>query len=421
MIRRSYWPRNKLRKYQEKELRKVLKHAYNNVPFYHKIFRKAAIKPEDVKSVSDLSKLPIVRKNDVRKNLDSIISNKFKAENLRTLVTSGSTGKPLKVFITKDEDNFRKAKHLRANISCGHKPWDSWVTITSPTHFSETTKLQQLLGFYSPRFVSVFKDVSQQLLIINKAKPDILDGYSSSLYLLAKEIKRTGLKTIKPKTIFGGAELIDDSSRRFIESVFEAPFYDQYATIEFERMAWQCSAKSCYHMDADAVIMQIVDKNGEEVSEGESGEIICTSLFNYVMPFIRYAVSDIGIATDEECSCGIKLPLIKTIEGRSDALIFLPNGRTLSPRVFTIAINQFQLSKYIEQFRVTQKKINHIEIYIKPCDENIDCSYIQKELIKHLRTMLKLTEDEISFNVNFVKEIPLGKSGKLSIVSSELV
>lgn len=420
MIRRSYWSRAELLKYQEKKLRKLLKHAYDSVPFYHKLLSEAEIKPEDVKSVGDLSKLPIVTKNEISESIDSVISERFRTRNLRTLSTSGSTGKPLQVFITRDEDRFRKAKHLRANLSCGHNPWDKWVTITSPSHFGEATKLQQILRFYAPKFVSVFDDAPRQMSTIDKIGPDILDGYSSSLFLLAKEVERSGLETIKPKSVFGGAELIDNSSRHFIETVFEAPFYDQYATIEFERMAWQCPVKSCYHIDADALIIQFVDKNGEEVSEGESGEMVCTSLFSYAMPFIRYAVGDIGIPTDEECACGRKLPLMKIIEGRSDSLLLLPNGRTLSPRAFTIAINKFQLSKYIEQFRVIQKKIGRFEIQIKIQNQNVNRTSVEKELVEHLKKMFHMEMEEIVFDIKFVKEIPLDKSGKLIIVSSEL-
>ena len=420
MVRRSYWSRAKLLKYQEKELRKLLRHAYDSVPFYHRLLSEAKIKPEDVKSVRDLNKLPIVKKNDIIRNIDSVVSERFKTRNLRTLLTSGSTGKPLRVFITRDEDDFRKAKHLRANLSCGHNPWDRWVTITSPSHFSEVTKFQQILGFYAPKFVSVFNDTRQQMSIIDKIRPDILDGYSSALFLLAKEVEKSGLKTIRPKSIFGGAELIDRSSQRFIETVFDASFYDQYATIEFERMAWQCPEKSCYHIDADALIIQFVDQDGKEVSQGESGEIVCTSLFNYAMPFIRYAIGDLGIPTDEECACGRNLPLMKIIEGRSDSLIFLPNGRTLSPRAFTIAINKFQLSKHIEQFRVVQKKIDYFEIQIKIQNKNVNRTSVEKELVEHLRNMLHIEVEEVTFDIRFVEEIPLDKSGKMMIVSSEL-
>jgi len=420
MIRRAYWPRNKLLDYQNKKLRNILRYAYEFVPFYHERFKQARIKPDDVKTVDDLNKLSIIRKNEIRENLNSIISREFKMQNLRTLSTSGSTGKPLRVYVSKDEDGFRKAKHLRANMSCEHNPHDCWVTITSPSHFSEATRLQQILDIYAPKFVSVFADVSQQLSTIEKIKPDILDGYSSSLFILAKEAKKTGTKSIKPKLIFGGAELMDTASRQFVEEVFDAPFYDQYATIELERMAWQCPAKFGYHIDADALIMQFVDESGrEEVAEGESGEIICTSLFNYAMPFIRYAIGDTGIPSGEECPCGRKLPLMKIIEGRKDSLLFLPNGRMLSPRTFTIAVGRFPSNQYIEQYRVTQKRIDYFEIQIVT-KENVNRTVLEKELITHLEKILNTKANEVTFDVRFVEEIPLNKSGKLVIVSSEL-
>jgi len=420
MMRRAYWSRNKLLDYQNKKLRNILRYAYEFVPFYHAKFRQARIKPDDVKTVDDLSKLPIIRKNEIRANPDSGVSREFKMQNLRALSTSGSTGKPLRVYVSRDEDGFRKAKHLRANLSCGHNPRDCWVTITSPSHFSEATRLQQILNIYAPKFVSVFADVSQQLSTIEKIKPDILDGYSSSLFMLAKEAKKTGTKSIKPKLIFGGAELIDNASRQFVEKAFNAPFYDQYATIELERMAWQCPAKFGYHIDADALIMQFVDESGEEeVTEGESGEIVCTSLFNYAMPFIRYAIGDSGIPSDEECPCGRKLPLMKIIEGRKDSLLFLPNGRMLSPRAFTIAVGRFSLNQHIEQYRVTQKRIDHFEIQIVT-NENVDRTVLEKELITHLEKSLNIKANEVTFDVRFVEDIPLNKSGKLMIVNSEI-
>lgn len=420
MMRRAYWPSSKLLDYQNKKLRSIIRYAYEFVPFYHAKFRQVQIKPDDVKTVDDLGKLPIITKNEVKANFDSVVSREFRTQNLRTLSTSGSTGKPLRVYISKDEDGFRKAKHLRANLSCGHNPRDCWVTITSPSHFSEATRLQRILNIYAPKFVSVFADVTQQLSIIEKTRPDILDGYSSSLFMLAKEASKTGTKAIRPKSVFGGAELSDDASRQFIEKVFSVPFYDQYATIELERMAWQCSAKCGYHIDADALIMQFVDANGEEeVAEGESGEIVCTSLFNYAMPFIRYAIGDTGTPSDEECSCGRKLPLMKAVEGRKDSLLFLPNGRILSPRAFTIAIGGFQSNQDIEQYSLTQKRIDHFEIQIAT-RENVNRTALERELITHLEKVLNIKANEVTFNVRFVEKISLNRTGKLTVVNSEL-
>jgi len=137
MTKRAYWNRDRLIEYQHKRLRKIIKYAYDYVPFYHKKFRKLGIKPTEIKTKEDLNKLPIIQRNEIRKNLREMISKKFNIEDLRTLSTSGSTGTPLFLYVSGAESDFRKAKHIRANISCGQKPRDRWVNITAPHHFGE--------------------------------------------------------------------------------------------------------------------------------------------------------------------------------------------------------------------------------------------------------------------------------------------
>jgi phenylacetate-CoA ligase len=277
-----------------------------------------------------------------------------------------------------------------------------------------------MLGVYAPIPVSVFNDVTTQVSIIEEMKPDILDGYSSSLFLLAKEVEKRGLEKIRPRFIISGAELIDDSSLKYIGKTFDAPVYDQYACIEMERIAWQCPRKMGYHMDVDTVIVQFVDENGEEVSNGERGEIVCTSLFNFAMPLIRYAVGDIGVSSDEHCSCGRTLPLMKVVEGRKDSLLLLPDGRVISPRAFSIAISMFRLYRYIEQFRVIQRKTGSFEILIKADNSAGDEKTIEIELVSHIKRMLGLEECEVTFDVRFVDEIRLDDSGKFRLIVSEL-
>lgn len=418
LLRRAWWSGDRLEDYQNKRLRSIVTYAYDYVPYYHRKLRKLGIKPTDIKTNEDLNKLPIIQKNEIRENLKETISIEFDINGLKMLSTSGSTGAPFFLYVSRAENEFRKARHLRANISCGQKLRDRWVTITAPHHFGESTKLQRTLGFYSPTPVSVFTDSSTQISTIEKMNPDVLDGYSSSLLILAKELQKSGIETIRPKLVFGGAELIDFNSRQFIEKVFGVPFYDQYASVELERMAWQCPLGQKYHIDADTLIMQFVDKNGEEVSSGERGEIICTSLFNYAMPFIRYAIGDVGISSDELCACGRALPLMRTVEGRKDSLILLPNGRILTPRTFTIAMNMFKYYKYIDQFQIIQKKLDLFEFKIALKYGGVERNIVEKELFAHLKSIFNL--DQVRFEIRFVDSIPLDKSGKLMAVVSNL-
>jgi phenylacetate-CoA ligase len=423
--RNLHLKRSELVELQNKRLRSVVRHAYESVPFYRRTIDAAGVQPEQIKTVQDLSKLPCVTKKEIKQNVKDVVSANFDLGSLRTLSTSGSTGQPLQVFVSRQEDGFRKAKHLRANYNCGHKPFQKWLTVTSPSHFSEVSGVQKRIKFYSPKFVSVFWDVQKQLSVISDFNPTVLDGYSSSLALLAREVQKFDGFDIRPKIVFGGAELVDDLSRKIIEESFNAPFYDQYATIEFERMAWQCPKREGYHIDADSVVLEFLDSKGERVSPGESGKIVCTSLFNYAMPFIRYVVGDWGIYSDEKCSCGRSLPLMSRIEGRSDSLLFLPGGRILSPRAITISMSGFRLNSFIEQYKMVQRRKDFLEIQLKMQDSvearrSVDDGIMERDIVAHFQSALGIEKDAVSFEIAFVDDIPIGKNGKLQIIESDL-
>ena len=418
---RLYWHKDKLRSFQEKRLRSVVNYAYNSVPFYHEKFREANILPSDIKTLEDLSKLPIVKKDELRaEDPQRLISVEFEPTKLKVVRTSGSTGKPFRVYLTSAEDDWRKAIYMRANISCGQKARDRWVAITAPHHFGDTTSLQQKLGIFARVNISVFSGVENCVKLVGEAKPDVLDGYSGALLLLAREFHRRGLKAVSPRMVFGTAELIDDASVRFIEGVFDAPFYDQFGCVEVDRTAWQCPEKVGYHMDVDSVITEFVDPEGDEVSPGERGEIVYTSLFNYAMPLIRYAIGDVGQYQLDKCPCGRVLPLVKVLEGRKDSFIVLPNHRLLSPRAFTVALSMFSRYNDIEEFRVVQRRLDHIELFVKARKGFEEHEVFERELKAHFQKMLDLDKLGVSISVIFVNEIPLSKTGKLNAVISEV-
>ncbi len=414
------WSRKQLEDFQNKNVRQIVSYAYEHVSFYHRKLDELGIKPADIRTVSDLNRIPVTRREELQKHGEDLISNDFDSKKLKIVSTSGSTGQPFLTRITDAENDFRKVRILRVNIICGQKPRDRWVVVTAPQHRAQVSTLQRFLGLYIPFPVSVFDDPKTQLARIEKLVPDVLDGYSSSILLLAQEADKARSR-IAPRMIISGAELIDASSRKYVEDVFDAPFYDEYGCVELGRLAWQCKKKKRYHIDADSVIMEFLDKDGEKVGPGETGEIVCTSLFNYAMPFIRYSVGDMGrVAKESECSCGISFPLMEVIEGRNDSLVVLSDGRVLSPIVFAWIMDLFKYFTHISQYRVVQKRINLFRFIIKRRDSEVDEERMEAELTQHFRRFLNLDASEVDSEVVFVDEIPLDKSGKLRKVISEI-
>jgi phenylacetate-CoA ligase len=350
---------------------------------------------------------------------DHLTSDEFSVEKLECASTSGSTGRPFFTYLSNAEDQLRKAKLLRPHVICGQKMRDRWVEIAPPWHAQKITRLQSFLGIFVPRVVSVFDSPSTQLRAIERLRPDVLDGYSSSLFMLAEEMVEKGGSSVKPRLMMGGAELIESSSRKLIEDTFHAPYYDQYGSEEFQMLAWQCPAKIGYHIDADTLVMEFVDEGGQPAAPGEKGEVVCTSLFNRAMPLLRYAVGDVGVPSEQKsCECGITFPLMKVLEGRKEQLIVLPNKRRLSPLAIGDCMCAFKSFDRISQYRFVQKRIDSFEIMVKKRGDGVNNETFAAELVAHVRRVLGIPE--ASINVEFFDELPLDKSGKIRKVVSEL-
>ena len=419
--RRLYWSGEKLKRFQDERIRRVVRFANSSVPFYHRFFREHGVDIDEIRGIDDLSKLPINSK-EVFKNQKSreIVSSEYNLDELKKVRTSGSSGKPFEIYLDSREDAWRKAIYMRANISCGQKLRDKWVVMTSPHHFNDTSGIQNRLGVYAQSCISLFESTDNKLKQIAGINPDILDGYSGSLVLLAKEIKRKGFEGINPKLMFGSAESVDLKSRRFMEEVFDAPFCDQYGAAEVDRSAWQCLEREGYHMDVDSIITEFVDKNGEPVANGEKGEVVFTSLFNFAMPFIRYGIGDIGVPCDDECSCGRTFPLMKGIEGRKDSFLALPGNRVMSPMVFNFAFSDFKYYNDLNQYRVRQRKIDLFEVIIEMGRNLVKEEEVEAEFKRHIRNYIDFDEGELRFDVSFVKEMPKLSTGKLMSVTSDV-
>ena len=419
--RRLYWDEKRLKRFQEKRLRQVVRYAYDFVPFYHRRFKEAGVNPLSIKKTEDLCRLPIIKKDEFKKqDPREIVSREFDCSRLKKVRTSGSTGKPFQVHISGREDDWRKAIYMRANIACGQRPRDRWVVMTSAHHFHDTTGIQRRLGIYSQTCISLFEPTEQKIDKIAAVKPDVLDGYSGSLFLLSKAIKRRGLGTIRPRIMFGSAESIDLKSRRYMENVFGAPFCDQFGAAEVDRSAWQCLERQGYHMDIDSAITEFVDEAGDNVGDGENGEIMFTSLFSFAMPFIRYAIGDIGAPSGGSCPCGRTLPLMKVVEGRKDSFLTLPGNRIMSPMMFNYVMSTFKYYAAVDQYRIRQRRIDYFEVALKMVGSSFDEREVASEFVTHVRKFLNAGGSELRFDVSFVNEIPLSPTGKLMSVSSDL-
>jgi len=409
-MKSQWWSNKKLKKLQEKRLRSIIKFAYEEVHIFHNKCKEARVRPEDIKTVEELVKVPFTTKDEIQANFPhGVLAKHVDLNKCWHSRTSGSTGRPMTMVYDQKAEDFEKATALRPNLTCGQGLRDKWATITSPAH---TGKLRwfQKLGFFRQDFLSLFDTPENQLRILRKLNPDVLDGYASSIFLVARELEKGYNERIHPKLIFPSAEMLTEQMRETIISAFDLNPLDQYGCVEVGRTAWECHEHTGYHMDIESVVMEFV-REGEQVSYGERGEIVYTCLYNYAMPMIRYRIGDVGVPSDESCPCGRGLPLMKRLEGRKDAYIKTPSGRIFSPIIWTVLLRPYNLV----QFKVIQEKVDKIRIKIIP--SKIFNQQTVESIKKDINNVLG---EEVRLIVEIVKEIPRDSSGKIRSVISKI-
>jgi len=403
---------SRLRELQMKRLKAIVKHAYENVPFYHRKFDRAGIRPDDIRSTADLCKIPPTTKSEIQSNpLGDVIARNIDANDCVKRTTSGSTGMPLTVLVDRNAEDFQAAVWARTFLENGLRLSDKMAVIDDPRHFPTNRNWLHSFELLEREYISVFDSAKTQLMLLEEFKPDVIKSYPSSLIILSDVYKAVAFK---PRLIFTSAELLDDTSRSLISSTFEAELLDNYASYEFSLMAWECSQHMGYHLNVDSVLMEFLS-NGEAVASGESGEIVCTSLINYAMPLIRYRSGDFGVPVEEQCSCGRSLPLLKTIEGRADDFLIALDGRAIAPTVFFPY--PFEGHEGIRQFRVIQEKINKLTIQLvasKRFWEN------QVVLERARRKIQRLFGEGMHVEFQLVEKLDRDSSGKLRKIISHV-
>lgn len=411
-LRRNTWlSSSELKKMQAKRLGEILKHAYENVAFYHQMFNSVKVKPKDIRSVEDLQKIPVITKSDVQKNFKSLIAKGVEIGRLCKRETSGSTGIPLTVIAEKSALYVRKANELRHYVENGGKLLrDKFAVIgvRRPPH--KSTRLGSFferLGIFRILRMSSQDPVEDVFNRLVDFGPDVIKASPSFLLLLAREMEKRG-KMIRPRLILSIGELLDTRSRKLISSAFGVEMFDGYGCIESGYIAWECFEHAGYHINTDLIVTEFV-KDGEHVTAGETGEIILTPLWNYAMPLIRYKVGDVGTPSNESCPCGRGLPLMKIIEGRLDDFIILPSGRIISPLIIPLFVENIE---GIAEYRIIQERKDYFIIQIELKDG------YKADTFPQLRdSFTKELGENVEVDIEFVDAVVTG--GKLRRVVSK--
>jgi len=407
-----------LERIQLKRLKNLLEHAYNNVDFYHRLLDDVGIKPADIRTIDDLSCLPIISKKDVKKNFPyGVLARGVDIKKCIKHKTSGSTGERGAFLFDQKSRAFNKAVSLYPFLECGLRLRDKVAIIGGGAGFSALPQRRDWfnrLGFMDKMEALLFMSLEDQIKALKDYNPDVIYGFPSSIWIIAKALSHNETRQIAPRLIFSHGETLDFSTRSFINRTFGVEMYDTYGCAEAPRLAWECDEHVGYHICVTSAIIEFIDmKTGEHVAQGEQGEIVITNLYNYAMPLIRYKVGDLGVPTEETCPCGRGLPLMKSIEGRMDDFVVKPNGEVISPRFLGSVM--LDLGEHIEKYKIIQEKCDEFTM------ELVRGKGFTEETVNIIKARFQnIIGCPISFKLKIVDDIPVETSGKRRKIVSKV-
>lgn len=417
----QWWSKEKLEEYQMTELEKLLKHAYENVPYYRRVFDERGLRPKDIQDFYDLKKIPFLTKEIVQNNLEDLVAQNYPKSNLQYITTAGSTGIPLGFYLDKNTTGAKEwAFILNQWKRVGFKIGDKSVVLRGNVVKSANKgKLWEYDSANKNLILSSYhitdKKLAEYIEKIREFRPDFVQAYPSAITILARLMKENNIKNFPSvKAILCGSENLYSWQRKLLEEVFQCRIYSWYGHAEECCLAGECEKSNYYHIFSEYGYTELIGKDGKQVNEeNKLGEIVATGFNNYACPFIRYRTMDMAIKGKNHCNqCGRQFQLLKKIEGRIQEMILTKTNRYISMTAINMHSDVFDNIKQFQFFQEEKGKV-FFNIIKKNSYTEKDTEYIYRELNKKLGNDMDLI-------IHFVDHIPRTKNGKYRFLIQKL-
>lgn len=411
----QWWPEQKLRDLQESKLNKLLDLTKAESSFYQEYWKEA---PEERRIPSlypELDGLPVISKEDLRPRLDQFPVHAFQGRALK-YNTSGSTGAPMTFYRSAEQESWFWAIRMRMWQWAGFELGEPYLAINLNPRTAWKKRVQDL--FFRCTYLTYNTDNQNSQLIVDRLQSSgsvHINGFSSSIYALARYMKQNGIANPGVKAITATGDDLYPEHRRLIEEVFGVKVTDYYgAGGEGMHLASQCEEAGRYHLHSENSIVELIH-DGRPARPGELARIVVTQLDNCAMPLIRYDLGDLAtVASEEPCPCGRAFPVIQAVNGRACDLIYAPNGAALLPQFFFIGA--FKMLKNVHRYQLVQKEVEKVTVKLvaQPGCNREECEESIRDEIA------RATEGSLSVEFEWVNEIPLSGRGKPRPVISKL-
>ena len=374
--------REKIRSIQNEKIVKQVKHVYENVKYYRDLMDEKGVKPEDIKGVDDIKKLPFLSKADLREAYPYGLLGTDLKNCVRIHSTSGTTGKRVVAFYTQNDLDLWDECCARALSAAGGTPEDVVQVCYGYGLFTGG------LGIHGG---------SHKLGSLTLPMATVLCCTPSYAAYIGETLAEKGYKPTDNKLKAGifGAEPWTEEMRRSIEESLGIKAYDIYGLTEISGpgVAYECEEQNGMHINEDHFYVEVIDPDtGEVLPEGSKGELVFTSLDKEAFPLLRYRTRDICVLNHEKCSCGRTFVRMTKPMGRSDDMMIIRGVNVFPSQIETVLLNE----GYTPNYQIVVDRVNNsdtLDIYVELAPEQFsDIVSVnlkkEKKLESAMRTML---------------------------------
>ena len=406
-----------LDQWRGQRLRAFLVNVGERVPHYRDLFQSVGFHPERLSSLADLQALPLSDKDTMRG-----AGERLRAEgaiNLSRYNTGGSSGEPLIFYIGKARKSHDVGAKWRVTRWWGVDIGDPEIVVWgSPIELGTQDRVRMvrdtvLRTELLPAFEMSEANLDRFVATIRAKRPTMLFGYPSSLSLIAAHARKKGIRLDAQgiKVVFVTSERLYDEQRATITQVFGARVANGYGARDAGFIAHECPAGGM-HVQAEDIIVEIVGPDGAVLPAGQAGEIVVTHTATADFPFIRYRTGDVAVMSDETCSCGRTLPLLKEIQGRTTDFVVAADGTIMHGLALIYTVRDVP---GVERFKIIQHSLDHTEVLLVTTPVFNDAG--ADRIVRDYKARLGAS---VQVSLTRVDEIPREASGKFRYVVSKV-
>jgi len=418
----QWWPPESLLEHQFRQLGAVVRHAFETAPFHRQRFEAAGLHPDRALTAEAWRRLPILTRKEVQQSFEALRSQRYpKAHGgISEHATSGSTGMPVKVLKTELAQFFWRAFTLREHLWHRRdlsKTFSAIRVTGGPAAYPDGVRTEtwgSTTGSVYATGPGVTLDIAtkirEQAEWLGRQEAAYLLTYPTNLRALAEYCRDREMRFPSLRQALTLGEVLTPEAREACREAWDIGVADTYSAQEVGYLALQCPDCESLHVQAEGVLLEVLDEDGRPCRAGEVGAVVVTPLHNFAMPLIRYAMGDYA-EVGEPCPCGRGLPVLQRVLGRARNMLTMPSGERLYPtfqRALRAAAN-------FSQAQLVQRGLEELEVKLVAKSPLSEAD--EEKLKEHLRERFGYP---FRIAVTYHDEIPRSAGGKFEDFLSEV-